>query len=115
MPTKSLRCLFLRQVLYRCRMTNLLLADIGGTYGSFAIARNGVVGPTVTIEVAAHHGAIEAIRDVLAREPERVPLDGALLSAAGTVQGGRCTLTNAAWILDEVEIARAFGWRWMRL
>ena len=96
-------------------MTNLLLADIGGTYACFAIARNGVVGQTVTVEVAAHPTAIEAIRDVLAREVHRVPLDGALLSAAGTVQGGRCTLTNAPWILDEVEIARAFGWPWVRL
>jgi glucokinase len=96
-------------------MTRLLLADIGGTYASFAIARDGVVGPTVTVEVAAHSTAIDAIRDVLAREPGRVPLDGAVLSAAGTVQGGRCTLTNAAWILDEVEIARALGWPWVRL
>src|SRR5476651_2095549 len=71
-----------RRVLYRCRMTNLLLADIGGTYASFAIARDGVVGPTMTVEVAAHHTAIEAIRDVLARGPQRAPLDGALLSAA---------------------------------
>jgi glucokinase len=94
---------------------NLLLADIGGTYASFAIARGGVVGPTVTVEVAAHRTAIDAIRDVLARQAQHVPLDGALLSAAGPVQGGRCALTNAAWILDEVEIARAFGWPWVRL
>ena len=96
-------------------MTRLLLADIGGTYASFAMARDGVVGPTVTVEVTAHHTAIDAIRDVLARTPERASLDGAMLSAAGTVQGGRCTLTNAAWILDETEIARAFGWPWVRL
>jgi glucokinase len=94
---------------------NLLLADIGGTYASFAIARDGVVGPTVTVEVAAHHTVVEAIREVLAREPDRTAFDGAVLSAAGFVQGGRCTLTNAAWILDEVEIARAFGWPWVKL
>ena len=38
-----------------------------------------------------------------------------MLSAAGSVQGGRCTLTNAAWILDEIEIARTIGLPWVRL
>ncbi len=96
-------------------MTNLLLADIGGTYASFAISRDGIVGPTTTVEVAAHRTPIEAIRDVLARQSHRTSLDGAFLAAAGTVQGGRCALTNAAWILDESEIAHAFGWPWVRL
>src|SRR5476651_993441 len=127
MSTKSLRCLFPRQVLYRClctsktergmHMTRLLLADIGGTYASFAIASDNAIGPTTTVEVAAHRTVIEAIREVLAREapPSSPTLDGAMLSAAGSVQGARCTLTNAAWILDEAEIARAFGWPWVRL
>jgi glucokinase len=96
-------------------MTRLLLADIGGTYASFALASDNVVGPTVTIEVAAYRTASEAIRDVLARDPQKAPLDGAMLSAAGPVQGGRLALTNAAWILDEEEIARAVGLPWVRL
>jgi len=98
-------------------MTRLLLADIGGTYASFAIASDNAIGPTTTVEVAAHRTVIEAIREVLAREapPSSPTLDGAMLSAAGSVQGARCTLTNAAWILDEAEIARAFGWPWVRL
>ena len=96
-------------------MTRLLLADIGGTYASFALASDDTVGPTVTVEVEAYHTAVEAIGDVLAREPQQAPLDGALLSAAGPVQGGRIALTNAAWILDEEEIARALRLPWVRL
>jgi glucokinase len=96
-------------------MTRLLLADIGGTYASFALASGDTVGPTVTVEVAAYRTAIDAIRDVLARDPQNAPLEGAALSAAGPVQGGRIALTNAAWILDEEEIARAIGLPWVRL
>jgi glucokinase len=100
-------------------MTRLLLADIGGTYASFAVAHDDEVGPTVTVELAAYRTAVEAIREVLARDgegkPLDAPLDGALLSATGTVQGGRCEIANGAWILDEEEIARGCGLPWVRL
>ncbi len=93
----------------------LLLADIGGTYASFSIATDDVIGPTVTVEVAAYRSPVEAMHDVLSRDPQKGKLDGAMLSAAGTVQGGQVTLMNGAWTLDEEEVARACNVPWVRL
>ena len=48
---------------------------------------------------------VAAVVDVRSHGEE--PIGGALLAAAGPVQGGRCKLTNAVWILDEEQIATA--------
>lgn len=95
-------------------MTHLLLADIGGTYARFALVADRTVGTIWATEVGSKPSAVEAIRAFLAAggAPE---IDGALLAVAGPVEGGRCKLTNAAWVIDEEEIGRAFGWRWVRV
>jgi len=96
-------------------MRRLLLADIGGTYARFALVEGHSIGSVWSTEVGSRASPIEAIRAFLAAADSQQPIDGALLAAAGPVEGGRCKLTNATWTVDEEEIARAFGWRWVRV
>lgn len=95
-------------------MTRILLADIGGTYARFALAGERSVGPTWSTEVGGHPGVIEALRAYLTLHGDE-PIGGALLAAAGPVEGGRCKLTNAAWTLDEEQIANALHLPWTRI
>lgn len=96
-------------------MRPLLLADIGGTYARFALAEGRSVGAVWSTEVGSQPSAIDAIRAFFDAGKASRPIDGALLAVAGPIEGGRAKLTNAAWIIDEEEIARAFGWRWVRV
>lgn len=96
-------------------MTRILLADIGGTYARFILAGEQLIGSTWSTEVGSHESAIDALRTYLAFDHDAEPIGGALLAAAGPVQGGRCRLTNAAWTLDEEEIARALQLPWVRI
>ena len=96
-------------------MTRILLADIGGTYARFALAGERSIGATWSTEVGAHESAAHALRAFLALDHGEEPIGGALLAAAGPVQGGCCQLTNAAWLLDEEEIAHALRLPWVRI
>ena len=94
---------------------SVLLGDIGGTYARFALAGKAAVGPVWSVEVGACLNVVEAITNFIATQPAGLRIDGALLAAAGPVEGGRCKLTNAAWAIDEEEIARIFGLPWVRI
>ena len=96
-------------------MTRILLADIGGTYARFALAGEHSIGPIWSTEVGGHAGVIDALQAYLALDHGEEPIGGALLAAAGPVQGGRCKLTNAVWILDEEQIATALHLPWARI
>jgi glucokinase len=96
-------------------MSRLLLADIGGTYARFAFASGRAVGPIWSTEVGAHHDVGKAIAAFLETDAHRAGIDGALFAAAGPVQGGQCRLTNAAWAIDEEEIAGTFAIPWVRV
>lgn len=96
-------------------MRRLLLADIGGTYARFALAAGRTIGPIWSTEVGTRPDVKDAIGDFLKTEGQQAEIDGALLATAGPVQGGRCQLTNAAWIVDEEEIANAFAIPWVRV
>lgn len=96
-------------------MSRLLLADIGGTYARFTFASGRAIGPTWSTEVSARHDVLEAIAAFIGAAGQEAGIDGALLATAGPVQGGRCQLTNAAWIIDEEEIAREFAIPWVRV
>jgi glucokinase len=93
----------------------VLLADIGGTYARFAVAEGRLIGSIRSTEVGSKPSAVEAIRAFLKASGIGHPIDGALLAVAGPVEGGRCKLTNAAWTIDEEEIARIFSFGWARL
>jgi glucokinase len=94
---------------------SVLLGDIGGTYARFALAGKAAVGPVWSIEVGKCLDVQEAISKFIATQPAGTRIDGALLAAAGPVESGRCKLTNAAWALDEEDIARAFDLPWTRI
>lgn len=96
-------------------MSRILLADIGGTYARFAFTGRRSLGPTWSTEVGARESAIDALRAFLAADRGDEPIAGALLAAAGPVEGGRCKLTNAAWIVDEEQIASALRFPWVRI
>jgi glucokinase len=96
-------------------MTRILLADIGGTYARFALAGERAIGATWSTEVGSHAGVVEAIRAYLALDHGEEAIGGALLAAAGPVEGGRCKLTNAAWTLDEEQIANTLHLPWARI
>jgi glucokinase len=96
-------------------MTRILLADIGGTYARFSLAGERSIGATWSTEVGSHATVIDALRAYLSLDHGGEPIGGALLAAAGPVQGGRCKLTNAAWTLDEEQIASALPLPWARI
>ncbi len=96
-------------------MSRLLLADIGGTYARFTFATGGTIGPTWSTEVRACKDVAEAMAAFIRADGSDRRIDGALLATAGPVQGGRCQLTNAAWIVDEEELARTFAIPWVRV
>lgn len=96
-------------------MTRVLLGDVGGTYARFAIASGQRVSPIWATEVGAHHDVVEALRSFAKAGNSLEDLDGALIAAAGPVEGGRCTLTNASWVIDEKELGKAFGFRWIKV
>ncbi len=96
-------------------MRRTLLADIGGTYARFAVASGRKVGEIWTTEVSAHHDIVDAIASFARRGAPLQGVEGALIAAAGPVEGGRCKLTNAVWTIDEEAIAAAFHLGWCRI
>ena len=92
-------------------MSNCLLADIGGTRARFALLAGSQVGPVEFVTTGAYASAIDAIRHFLNRQHNAANVDSAVLAAAGPVEGGRCALTNASWILDTEELKRTFRLR----
>ncbi|SKA12423.1 glucokinase [Enhydrobacter aerosaccus] len=96
-------------------MKRLLLADIGGTYARFTFTSGLTIGPTWATEVGARRNVVEAVAAFIKADGGSQRIDGALFATAGPVQGGRCHLTNAPWIIDEEELAHAFNIPWVRV
>jgi glucokinase len=89
----------------------LLIADIGGTNGRFALLdeEGGGLGPLHRVKLDDFPGVSDAIRSFLqAHGPGRAPR-GAVLAVAGPVSADRARLTNRGWVVDGAEIARALG------
>jgi glucokinase len=96
-------------------VSRFLLGDIGGTYARFALANERFMGTPWSTEVRSRASAVDALRAFLAIGHGDEPIEGALLAAAGPVEGGRCKLTNADWLLDEEEIGQALLLPWVRI
>src|SRR5258708_6723999 len=94
-----------------CIMSNCLLADIGGTRARFALLSGSRVGPIESMATGEYASAIDAIKHFLNRQDDAGSVDGAVIAAAGPVEGGRCALTNARWILETDELKRTFRFR----
>jgi glucokinase len=92
-------------------MNNCLLADIGGTRARFALLAGSQIGPVESVMTGAYASATDAIRHFLNRQHNAGNVDSAVLACAGPVEGGRCALTNAPWVLETDELKRAFRLR----
>lgn len=96
-------------------MRKTLLADVGGTYARFAVATGRSVGEIWATEVSAHRDIVDAIAAFSRAGTPLQGVEGALIAAAGPVEGGRCKLTNAVWTIDEESIAMAYHLGWARV
>ncbi len=92
-------------------MSNCLLADIGGTRARFAVLAGSRIGPVESMATGEYASSVDAIHHFLNRQPNAGSVDRAVIAAAGPVEGGRCILTNARWILDTEELRQTFQWR----
>lgn len=92
-------------------MSNCLLADIGGTRARFALLAGSTIGPVESMATGEYASAIDAIKHFLNRQHKSEEVDSAVIAGAGPVEGGRCILTNARWILETDELKRTFPWR----
>lgn len=83
--------------------TTALVADIGGTWARFALARVGIDGvPTLQgearVPVAEHASLIAAAQHYLAqRDPALPPPTQAAFAVAGRVEGDTAAMTNHPW------------------
>ncbi|HSD55512.1 MAG TPA: glucokinase [Burkholderiales bacterium] len=90
---------------------HLLAADIGGTktdLGIYALG-SGPRAPIATgrLSSTAYNGIEPLVRAFL--DERRLAVDYACFDVAGPVVGGRATLTNLPWTLDEAALSRALG------
>ena len=92
-------------------MNNCLLADIGGTRARFALLAGSQIGPVELVMTGAYASATDAIRHFLNRQHNAANVDSAVLACAGPVEGGRCALTNAPWVLENDDLKRTFRLR----
>jgi glucokinase len=83
----------------------ILVADIGGTNARFAL----VLGPEQDIELcpatetADHKDITSAIRESLSNASNHTPRT-AIIAVAGPVTGDRISLTNAAWVIEPLQL-----------
>jgi glucokinase len=89
----------------------LLAGDLGGTKTNLAVfsPENGPRQPLVQATLpSSHYPSLEAlVREFLAQvdfEPEQ-----ATFGVAGPVVGGRATITNLPWVMNETQLAKALN------
>jgi glucokinase len=94
----------------------VLVADIGGTYARFALARDGALLNTPdTLERARWPDLASACRHYLTESGTRLRIDGFAVAGAGRVQDGRIAMTNADWSIDPAQLAAELGLRERRV
>jgi glucokinase len=93
----------------------VLLADIGGTNARFALLAQGTVGTVAHMAVSAYGSFGEALSLYLGSMPEAGTIRAAFLAVAGTVENGRCVLTNSPWVIDAAELRASCGFSTVRL
>lgn len=89
--------------------TPALIADIGATNARFALLEGTELAAAETYEVSDYASPVEAARDFLTGPAKGHSPKRALIAAAGPVDKGRITLTNAAWVVDSERIAKGLG------
>jgi glucokinase len=99
----------------------ILVADIGGTFARFALARGGALqGEPTHVARDAFADLAAACADFLAAHagrqdgthpgaPHGAAIDGAVVAAAGQVHDDRIEMTNADWSIDARALEAALG------
>jgi len=87
----------------------ILLADIGGTNARFAMLEGATLRGVASLPVAAHPSPLAAIRAYLAGDGRGAAPTCAAIAAAGPVEAGRVSLTNAGWSIDGSDLREALG------
>jgi glucokinase len=94
----------------------VLVADIGGTFARFALARDGrLLNAPTQVERARHPDAASACRTYLTDHGNGLRIEGAAIAGAGRVVGGRIAMTNADWSIDPEALAGELGLRASRV
>lgn len=93
----------------------VVLADVGGTNVRFAVLTGGVLGPIAHRAVGDHAHFADALAAFLSHQTDRAGIGRVILGVAGVVEGGRCALTNNAWVVDAAELCARFGFSHVRL
>lgn len=97
-------------------MNACLLADIGATWARFAVFNGSRLGAIDAVSTGAYASASDGIRHFLnTRLEDGVNIDSAVIAAAGPVEGGRCALTNASWVLVCEQLKQEFHLRSVNL
>jgi glucokinase len=95
----------------------LLAGDIGGTKTALAVftPERGPYAPVAeaVFPSAGYPGLDAIVREFLART--RLPVASAAFGVAGPVVGGRATVTNLPWTIDEAGLREELGLRSVRL
>jgi glucokinase len=86
-----------------------VLADIGATNARFALLVGSDLVAAETYAVADYASPVEAMRAFLAGPASGHRPQRALIAAAGPVDNGRISLTNASWVVDSVRIAKGLN------
>lgn len=86
----------------------LLVADVGGTFGRFALAQGGRRPRQVLTLARASAGDLP---DLCAQALRQLhgPVVGAAIAVAAPVSGGRAHMTNVDWDVDETALAEALS------
>ncbi len=85
----------------------VLIGDIGGTNGRFALVGEAGIQPLERLRVADFADAAAALGRV--REGAETPVGQALLAVAGPVRGAEARLTNGTWTFHADALAAALG------
>ena len=88
---------------------SVLLGDIGATNARFAILTDGVLGSVKSVEVANFPRFTDAVAIFLKKNSQQARLTHALFAIAAPVEGERCTLTNASWVIDAQEFQKTLN------
>lgn len=88
----------------------ILVADVGGTFLRLALAQGGeLVSPPATLAREPFSDLIEACRTWRDQAGSSIDLQGAVIAAAGSRQGRRLEMTNAAWTIEAGQLAAGLG------
>jgi glucokinase len=94
----------------------VLVADVGGTFARFALARGGVLlNAPEKLDRARWPDLASACRHYLGTSGGGLRIDGMAIAAAGRVHDGRIDMTNADWSIDPTTLGAELGLRARRV